>query len=138
MPPVIEMTASGPFAMGPAMAGSSSRRPAPRSNFVPAVPTESLSNLGGNLSQLIPPSLRRDVNSRTGTSGNGVVKTEDEEVYSDPDDGVEIVDIENVRQMDWMAPESLRKDRQYTKKVKEELVGAIGADSCLFSRQLLV
>jgi DNA-directed RNA polymerase III subunit RPC4 len=102
------------------------------------VPTESLSNPGGNLSQLIPPSLRKDVISRTGTSGNGVVKTEDEEVYSDPDDGVEIVDIENVRQMDWMAPEILRKDRQYTKNVKEELVDAIGADSCLFSRQLLV
>jgi len=132
------MTASGPFAMGPAMAGSSSQRPAPRSNFVPAVSKESLSNLGGNLSQLTPPSLKKDVNSRTGTSGNSVVKAKDEEVYSDPDDGVEIVDIENVRQMDWMAPESLRKDRQYTKNVKEEPVDAIGAGFCLFCRQLLV
>lgn len=124
--------------MGPAMAGSSSRRPAPRSNFVPAVPTESISNLDGNLSQMTPPSLKKDVNSRAGTLGNGVVKTEDEEVYSDPDDGVEIIDIENVRQMDWMAPESLRKDRQYTKNVKEEPVDVIGANFCLLFRLLFV
>src|SRR6266699_6164234 len=105
------MTATGPFAMGPANAGSSSRSSGP-SNFVPAVPSQSLSNLSGNISQSSSPSLRKDVNPRTGTSANVDVKAEDEEVYSDPDDGVEIVDMENVRQMDWMAPESLRKDRQ--------------------------
>ena len=36
----------------------------------------------------------------------------EEEEYSDPDEGVEIVDMENVRQMDWMAPESLRKEKE--------------------------
>jgi DNA-directed RNA polymerase III subunit RPC4 len=91
------------------------------------VPTQSLSNLSGNNSQLGSPSLRKHVNPRTGTSANVAVKAEDEEVYSDPDDGVEIVDMENVRQMDWMAPESLRKDRQTTKKVEQEPVDAIGA-----------
>jgi DNA-directed RNA polymerase III subunit RPC4 len=46
---------------------------------------------------------------------------EDEEVYSEPDEGVEIIDMEDVRQMDWMAPESLRKERRQAKrKVKKE------------------
>ena len=49
------------------------------------------------------------------------MKAEEEE-YSDPDEGVEIVDMDNVRQMDWMAPESLRKERKDAKprKVKKE------------------
>lgn len=115
-PPVIEMTASGPFAMGPAMAGSSSRRSTPRSNFVPSVSTDSTSNLGGNLSQSAPPSLRKDIGL---AAKNGPVKDEEAE-YSDPDEGVEIVDMENVRQMDWMAPESIRKERQPAKKLKKE------------------
>ncbi len=51
---------------------------------------------------------------------------EDVEVYSDPDDGVEIVDMRNVQAMDWMAPESLKseskreKTKKKTVKVKKE------------------
>ncbi|KAF5316387.1 hypothetical protein D9619_006187 [Psilocybe cf. subviscida] len=127
-PPVVEMTASGPFAMGPAMAGSSSaRRATPRSNFVPSVAAggsggSTPSSFGANLSNSAPPGLRNELR---GPATTGVVKTEeDEEVYSDPDDGVEIIDMDNVRQMDWMAPENLKKERQPTKKlrVKEEQV----------------
>ncbi|KAF4610620.1 hypothetical protein D9613_006819 [Agrocybe pediades] len=114
-PPVIEMTASGPFAMGPAMAGNSSRKTAISSTFVPSVPSDNARTTGANLSQSAPPLLRKDL-----TSKNSQVKEEDEEVYSDPDEGVEIIDMENVRQMDWMAPESLRKERQPVKKVKKE------------------
>ena len=40
----------------------------------------------------------------------------EEEEYSDPDEGVEMVDMENVRQMDWMAPESLRKEKEGGKR----------------------
>lgn len=109
------MTASGPFAMGPAMSGGSSRRSTPRSNFVPSIPSENPSSIGGNLSKTAPPSLRKDHGDST---TNGI--KEEEEVYSDPDEGVEIIDMENVRQMDWMAPESLRKERQHAKKVKKE------------------
>lgn len=100
------MTASGPFAMGPTLAGSS--RSAPRSNFAPAAPVSrtSLKNEVGNT----------DVNIK-----NGPVKTEDGEYYSDPDEGVEIVDMEDVHQLDWMAPDSIRKERQISqKKVKKE------------------
>ena len=45
----------------------------------------------------------------------------EEETYSEPDEGVEIVDMENVRAMDWMAPESLRKERKTDKKKKIKL-----------------
>ncbi|KAJ7634160.1 RNA polymerase III RPC4-domain-containing protein [Mycena polygramma] len=91
----IEMTASGPFAMGPAMSGNNARRSVPRSNFAIPNPSVDRSSLGAGLSQ-------------------------EEEVYSEPDEGVEIVDMEDVRQMDWMAPESLRKERRHAKKVKKE------------------
>lgn len=117
------MTASGPFAMGPAMAGNAgSRRSTPRSNFAPSVApsTSGTSSLGTGLSQTAPPSLRKD-NDLKG-KGKDIKREEDEEVYSDPEDGVEIIDMEHVRSMDWMAPESLRKERMIAKKVKKEKV----------------
>ncbi|KAF8909421.1 RNA polymerase III RPC4-domain-containing protein [Gymnopilus junonius] len=114
-PSVVEMTASGPFAMGPALAGNNARRSTPRSAFAPTGPIGILSSsAGGGLSQTGPPSLRKN------DTKNGPVKTEEDEVYSDPDEGVEIIDMDNVRQMDWMAPESLRKERESIKKVKKE------------------
>lgn len=125
-PPVVEMTASGPFAMGPAMADSTSRRTAASSTFVPSVPSDN-SRTGSNLSLSAPPLLKKDLSSK-----NNPIKDEDEEVYSDPDEGVEIIDMDNVRQMDWMAPESLRKERQPPKKVKkEEEVADLGMHICI-------
>ena len=95
------MTASGPFAMGPTLAGSSIRRSAPRS-----VSRTSLKNDFGNTDDNVK---------------NGAIKTEDGEYYSDPDEGVEIVDMEDVHQLDWMAPDSIRKERQMSQKtVKKE------------------
>ncbi len=41
---------------------------------------------------------------------------ETEGEYSDPDDGVEIVDIDDVKRMDWMAPETLRREKDGRKK----------------------
>ncbi|KAJ6621308.1 RNA polymerase III RPC4-domain-containing protein [Mycena sp. CBHHK59/15] len=118
----VEMTASGPFAMGPAMSGNNARRSVPRSNFAPvANPTTDRASLGAGLSRIAPPTLKKENDLK----GKGKVKDkpseEDEEVYSDPDEGVEIIDMEDVRQMDWMAPESLKKERRNTKKkVKKE------------------
>ena len=59
------------------------------------------------------------------TFGNltAFVKKEEEddaEVYSDPDEGVEIVDMDEVKTMDWMAPDSLRRERQSAKKKKKK------------------
>ena len=56
---------------------------------------------------------------REGKGGEKDKKEEEEgEVYSDPDEGVEIVDMDNVRTMDWMAPESLKRERSAHKKKK--------------------
>ena len=46
---------------------------------------------------------------------------EEAEVYSDPEDGVEIVDIQEIKRMDWMAPETLNKESiRKGKRVKQE------------------
>ncbi|OCH93642.1 hypothetical protein OBBRIDRAFT_885313 [Obba rivulosa] len=112
-PPAVEMTASGPFAMGPTLAGTSARRTTPRSNFTPIVPQgPNGPKLGAGLTQTTAPTLKRE-------KGEKEQKEEDEaEVYSDPDEGVEIVDMDDIKKMDWMAPESLRKEKEGKKKKK--------------------
>lgn len=45
---------------------------------------------------------------------------QDEELYSEPDDGVDIIDLQNVRELDWMAPETLRKEVRKKHIVKAE------------------
>lgn len=115
----MEMTASGPFAMGPANAGQSGafRRAPPRSNFASAIPTGSKAELGAGLSAVPAPSLLR----RENVLRPAEVKGEDEEDgYSDPDEGVEIVDLAQVRELDWMAPESLKKEKERKKLKKQE------------------
>lgn len=68
----------------------------------------------------MPPPLKKDVRNTDDSVNNGTAKTEDEE-YSDPDEGVEIIDMENVHRMDWMAPDSIKKERKNSqKKVKKE------------------
>jgi DNA-directed RNA polymerase III subunit RPC4 len=76
-------------------------------------------SLGAGLSGSAGPLLKRE----KGLTQNVLVEKEakseiDDDYYSDPDEGVEIIDMENVRQMDWMAPESLRKERKEKKKKK--------------------
>jgi len=121
--PSAEMIASGPFAMGPALAGTSARRTAPRANFTPIVPQgpAGSSSLGAGLTGSKPPTLggvKKESDDRTAGGKSKDVKqdAEDEEVYSDPDEGVEIVDMDKVKNMDWMAPESLKKERDSVKK----------------------
>lgn len=122
------MTASGPFAMGPSMAGQSGRRTVPRSNFTPIIPGAAGASLGAGFTGSRGPTLKSE-------AGNKVeMKERDDDTYSDPDEGVEIVDMENVRQMDWAAPESLQRDRNEGKKKKaikvkrEDLATAKGPD----------
>jgi DNA-directed RNA polymerase III subunit RPC4 len=107
------MTASGPFAMGPALAGQSGRRSIPRSNFTPIVPSGSgSSSHGAGLSGTRAPTLKKDKEDEVSA------KINEQDEYSDPDEGVEIVDMENIRQMDWAAPESLHRDRNEGRKKK--------------------
>ncbi|KAG8220923.1 RNA polymerase III RPC4-domain-containing protein [Butyriboletus roseoflavus] len=114
--------------MGPTLAGTSARRTAPRSNFTPILPQgpDKEPASGANLSNFAAPTLKKDKqreNSLIDTAQRPK-KESDEEVYSEPEDGVEIIDMENVRQLDWMAPEALqreRRDRRKRKGVKTEI-----------------
>jgi DNA-directed RNA polymerase III subunit RPC4 len=131
------MTASGPFAMGPSKAGSSAWHGGPRVSAMPGAPrgppTDAAAALGANLTKTPAPTLKERVERR-------VHIDEDAEAYSDPDEGVEIVDMRNVHAMDWMAPESLKWEskREKTKKkvvkVKKEeehaTVKGKGAHAC--------
>lgn len=119
------MTASGPFAMGPTLAGTSARRTAPRSNFTPIIPQGpgASQRLGAGLSQTAAPALgvKREPNDLGSLAkGKGKSAEDEGEVYSDPDEGVEILDMENVRTMDWMAPETLKREKKSLKKERKE------------------
>ncbi|KIK63813.1 hypothetical protein GYMLUDRAFT_162908, partial [Collybiopsis luxurians FD-317 M1] len=111
----VEMVASGPFALGPAMAATSSRRVAQASTPIPTPTKAGTSSLGAGLSQTAVPKIKTE-ERRSKLENEG---KEEEEVYSDPDEGVEIIDMENVRQMDWMAPDSLRKEKAVKLKNEE-------------------
>ncbi|KAK0202929.1 RNA polymerase III RPC4-domain-containing protein [Desarmillaria ectypa] len=103
------MTASGPFALGPTMAGNTATRRHPIAIAVPSTrpSTSSLSST---------PAPRIKSEGKDKDKG----PQDDEENYSDPDEGVEIVDMENVKNMDWMAPESLKRVKGAVKKPKKE------------------
>ena len=53
---------------------------------------------------------------------NSAIKTEDGEYYSDPDEGIKIIDMGDVHQLDWMAPDSIRKERQKMHKKEAQSV----------------
>ena len=88
--------------------------------------------LGTGLTQTTAPTLgvKKDLISE------GDMKVEsDEEVYSEPDEGVEIVDMNDIRKMDWMAPETLKRESESkrrlkprTKDEKKNLGGRVGLD----------
>ena len=105
----VQMTASGPFGMGPAMAGSSSRS-ALRANTTHLARGGSTSTA---LTQLGSEPSRSDATVKLESSKfpfrHSKEIEEHPEVYSDPEDGVEIIDIEQIAAMDWMAPDVLRK-----------------------------
>lgn len=110
------MTASGPFAMGPSQAGQAGRR-IPRSNFTPTLGPASSRPPGSTSSSTRPPGLKREPGSDN-EKPQTTTKVNDEDEYSDPDEGVEIVDMDFVKTMDWAAPESLARERTDRKKKK--------------------
>jgi len=112
------MTASGPFAMGPSLAGAGGRRSAPRSNFAPTPFGGPSDKLGSGLTQSSAPSLKRE--KEANDLKGGPQDEDDAEVYSEPDEGVQIVDMDDVRKMDWMAPETLLRDTTEDKKRKKK------------------
>ena len=111
------MTASGPFAMGPsAMSGSSSSHSALRTNTTNAPSPRLSAKHSGELTNTAAPKLQSSISK---------VKEEEEvyqEAYSDPEEaGVEIVDMNLVKQMDWSAPEILRRSSKTIAKIKKEV-----------------
>ena len=105
-----EMTASGPFAMGPALSGKLAGRSMSRSGAGPSALISSNAP-----TRTTTPSLKKmdvDLASRRAD--------QEEELYSEPDDGVDIIDLQNVRELDWMAPETLRKESRKKHIVKAE------------------
>jgi DNA-directed RNA polymerase III subunit RPC4 len=82
------------------------------------------SSTAASFTHIPAPSPKREVDFNL--NKEKVENLGDEEVYSDPDEGVEIVDMEDVRQMDWMAPESLRKERPARKIKKENALDGAG------------
>jgi DNA-directed RNA polymerase III subunit RPC4 len=84
------------------------------------------SRLNAGLSQTGPPSLGKD--GKRGKEKQ--IKVEDEEVYSDPDEGVEIVDMDQVQKTDWLAPDILRRERRTNDtKIKQEKLDDAGMSS---------
>lgn len=122
------MTASGPFAMGPAM--TSVRRAAPATTIVPNRPVGALgAGLVPVKQEPTPISLsakgkgraRESLSETPGPSEASKKEEEDDhEVYSDPDEGVEIVDMDDVKTLDYMAPDSIRREREAKAQVKKE------------------
>jgi DNA-directed RNA polymerase III subunit RPC4 len=110
--------------MGPALAGgpATARRSASRTDSAPAVPTSTttIAALGKNLTKTAAPTLK-------GLDKGKAKFQEEEEVYSDPDDGVEIIDMNKIKDMDWMAPETLREEKKPEKLKKERELEAVGA-----------
>lgn len=113
--PALEMRASGPFAMGPSLAGSG-RRSTPRLNFMPSGPSKG-GVLGSGLTKTTAPTIGVKKESKP---EEGTKVESDEEVYSEPDEGVDIVDINDVRKMDWMAPETLKRESGHKKRAKDK------------------
>lgn len=109
------MVASGPFAMGPSMSGS--KKSAIRATY--AAPRVEAKDPSGSTN--VPASDDKGAISKGKEKAVKAEELEDDiELYSDPDEGVQIVDMNAIRTMDWMAPENLRHDKLKNKR-KEAL-----------------
>ena len=109
------MIASGPFAMGPAAAASSGRRGPFVSNSSGRLTASGKSEIG--LTGGLAPALPRN--------RDALAMEEDVEVYSD---GEEVIDLGDVKLLDVMAPDALKRERRKVKKKKVQGKEEIKAD----------
>ncbi|KAG8893707.1 hypothetical protein FRB99_001790, partial [Tulasnella sp. 403] len=117
----VNMVASGPFALGPAAAGSSTTFRRPTNSFS----SVGLRNAGGaaqggsGLSNTAAPVLKK---------GGDVTKDdEDDEGKMSDDEGEEKVDMEFVNRLDWNAPVAIRR-RKEDKKGRSRKLGGRGKE----------
>ena len=73
--------------------------------------------LGLGLTQTTAPTLEVKMEPKP---EEGLKAESDEEIYSEPDEGVEIVDMNDIRKIDRMAPDTLKRESEYKKKVKSK------------------
>lgn len=124
------MTASGPFALGPAAMTRGLTRPTGRQTAQPfgGAPGSSLTGssapFGSSSSSANRVPVKQEENAKV------KVMDGDEDMYSDPEDGVEIIDLDYVRNLDFMAPESLKRERQ-SKRVKKQEGGEYFITICV-------
>lgn len=112
----MDVSASGPFALGPGENNASSRRVALR---------YSTSGLAGSSTSfgLDSTAFGTHLPARSNLGGIGLgFKEEDAEHYSDDDadePGLQIVGLNDVKALDWMAPETLKKVTEVKRKRRQ-------------------
>ncbi|KAG8729466.1 hypothetical protein FRC12_020962, partial [Ceratobasidium sp. 428] len=119
-----EMVASGPFALGPA--ANSSRRPSRMATSTTQAPGHESAPPGAGLTDTAAPTLHHD--TRKLQKKRVGLEAADKEQYSD-DEGVEVVDMDDVNELDWMAPDSLirvkEEDEEKAARKRDKLKGKI-------------
>jgi DNA-directed RNA polymerase III subunit RPC4 len=119
------MVASGPFALGPA--ANAARRPA-RMNATAIQPPGhgGIPPPGAGLTDTAAPTLNKD--SRKLQKKRVGLEAAEKEQYSD-EEGVEVVDMDDVNELDWMAPDSLMRvkeeDEEKAARKRDKLKGKI-------------
>jgi DNA-directed RNA polymerase III subunit RPC4 len=108
----VEMTASGPFALGPGE--GSGRRAAPSMRLVYGASGPAAIGGAGSSSH-----TGLHVRSLLSRADRLKAEEEDPEQYSDPDEpNMEIVDLSDVKALDWMAPDTLRRIKPADRNAK--------------------
>ncbi|KAH7335114.1 RNA polymerase III RPC4-domain-containing protein [Rhizoctonia solani] len=118
------MVASGPFALGPA--ANNTRRPTRISaGMSQAAGVGGGQPQGAGLTDTAAPTINNTKKLQKRRAG---LEAADKEQYSD-DEGVEIVDMDDVNELDWMAPDSLirvkEEDEEKAARKRDKLKGKI-------------
>lgn len=127
--PPTEMMASGPFALGPA--ANSVRRPSRLTGSTAIQPPGhgGTQPSGAGLTDTAAPTLKDTRKLQKKRVG---LEAAEKEQYSD-DEGVEVIDMDDVNELDWMAPDSLirvkEEDVEKAARRRDKLKGKIKDDT---------
>ncbi|KAG9099656.1 hypothetical protein FS749_000718 [Ceratobasidium sp. UAMH 11750] len=123
-PPPVEMVASGPFALGPA--ANPGRRLSRMTTSAVQPPGHGGGPHGAGLTDTAAPTLSGD--TRKLQKKRVGLEAAEKEQYSE-DEGVEVVDMDDVNELDWMAPDSLirvkEEDEEKAARKRDRLKGKI-------------
>ncbi|KAG9126279.1 hypothetical protein FRC07_004131 [Ceratobasidium sp. 392] len=120
----VEMMASGPFALGPA--ANSTRRPSRMAATTTQPSGHEGPPTGTGLTDTAAPTIHND--ARKLQKKRVGLEAAEKEQYSE-DEGVEVVDMDDVNELDWMAPDSLirvkEEDEEKAARKRDKLKGKI-------------